>query len=460
MVRRMHSPSAASGTSDRLPPPVDLGRQEALTRFRDDALGLVRWLADQGDGVRVQLGRHTVVLFSHPDYVQGVFVGDRDRFVKGDVLEGARRLLGQGLLTSEGELHRRQRRLIQPILHRRRLERYAAVMVEHATRLREGWLEDDVIDVQPAMVQLTMSVLSDSVLGASVRSEEAEATATVLAAALEAFGRLASPFWRLLESVPSPESRAFDELVATFDASVERLVRGARESGATGDDLLSRLVAAQDGEGGMSDRQVRDEVLTIMVAGHETWSNSLTWTLYLLAANPTARERLEDEVDRVLGGRPATAADVPALRRCDAVFNEALRLYPPAWIIGRNATADVPIGPFEVPAGSVVLVSPFVVHRDSRWFPDPEAFRPERWWSGPAAQHPFAYFPFGGGSRVCAGEGLARLAAVLLLATTTQRWRLETVSDTPPVPVPPLLRPAGGMWLRVQARQTAPVRRD
>jgi cytochrome P450 len=449
--------AGAPSVADRRDPPTfELDARAALQRLRTDPMGLLVEMATScGDVARARVGRFTFFLLSHPDDVRDVLVVNQSRFEKGEVLEGARRLLGQGLLTSEGELHRRQRRLIQPVFHHQRLRDYVAMMVDRAERASDRWRAGAMIDVQDEMVLLTMAVLAKAVLDADIDGDEARLTARALASALDSFGSLASPFSRVLDGMPSVRNRELQRVMRTFDESVVRLVRERRARGVEGTDVLARLFAARDEETGatMDDRQVRDEVLTFMVAGHETWSNSLGWTWYLLSQHPAVRGRLDAELDEVLGGRAPTDEDVPRLAYTAMVYTEALRLYPPAWTVGRTALEDHELHGYSIPKGSIVLTSAWVVHRDARWFPEPLAFRPERWEPERAREIPtFAYFPFGAGQRVCIGMPLARLAGVLLLATIAQRWRLELVPGHPVEPTPPLLRPAAGLSMVARPR--------
>lgn len=408
-----------------------------------------------GDIASLRLGRFTVVLVAHPDHVRDVLVVHQSRFEKGDVFEGARRLLGQGLLTSEGELHRRQRRLIQPVFHHRRLGASDASMVGPAMRVRDGWRDGRRLDVVEEMVQLTMAVLAKVVFDADIDDAEARETSRALSVALDSFSTLASPFSRLLEDLPSERNREFVRVLQAFDDTVVRLLGERRSSGPGGSDVLSLLMRARDDRTGeaMEDRQIRDEILTFMIAGHETWSNSLAWTWYLLSRHPTARARLEEELREVLDGRPPTTGDVDRLSYTGMVYAETLRIYPPVWTVGRTAVADHELAGYLIPRGSVVLIPPWVVHHDPRWFPEPFEFRPERWRDDRLADVPaFAYFPFGGGRRVCIGMPLAKLAGVLIVATIAQRWRLELVDDRPVEPTPPLMRPAGGLPAIVRQR--------
>jgi cytochrome P450 len=271
------------------------------------------------------------------------------------------------------------------------------------------------------------------------------------------FPRFALPFATVLNRLPLPANARFARAVALLDGIVYRIIAERRASGEDRGDLLSMLMAADDVEGDgtrMTDRQLRDEVMTILLAGHETTANALTWTWYLLARNPSAGERLHEEVDRALGGRPPGAADLPALGYVERVFAESMRLYPPAWGLGRRALADHEVGGYTVPAGGLVAMSPYVVQRDPRWWPDPERFDPDRFLPEARAARPrFAYFPFGGGARQCIGESFAWMEGVLLLSALAQRWSFR-LAPGPPVEPQALitLRPRHGIRMRAEAR--------
>jgi cytochrome P450 len=409
---------------------------------------LLRLATEFGDRVAVDMGRFQVFLLSHPDDVRDVLVVHHARFEKGEVLQEPKRLLGEGLLTSEGAFHKRQRRLVQSVFHRARMAGYVDVMVDRARRAADSWGDGDVVDVPDEMVRLTMSVLAKVVLDADVEDGTARQTSKALAVCLGMFGRLASPYAQLLDGLPSGRNREFARILHAFDETVDRLIAERMDRGTEGTDALSLLLLARDPETGepMPDRQVRDEIVTFLVAGHETWTNSLIWTWYLLSEHPDVRDRLEREIHEVLGDRPATADDVRALPFTGAVYAEALRLYPPVWTVGRTALVDHEIDGLVIPAGSIVLLSAYVVQHDPRWFPEPFAFRPERWLAGDAGLAPtFAFFPFGAGPRVCIGQPLALLACVIFIATIAARRRLDLVPGHPVEPTPPLLRPASGM---------------
>jgi cytochrome P450 len=413
-----------------LRPPAIKGRPilGVLRDFRADApLFLENAAREHGDIVNFRLGPQNAYLLNHPDWIKDVLVTHQSNFTKSRMLERARVLLGDGLLTSEGEFHRRQRRLAQPAFHRDRLRGYAASMTDCAARCRDQWKSGATFDVSKEMMRLTLAIVGRTLFSADVASE-ADEIGGALTQVFELFETMLMPFSEWLEKLPLPSVRRFERARDRLDKTIYRLIAERRASGRDAGDLLSMLLLAQDeeGEGSMSDRQVRDEALTLLLAGHETTSNALTWTWYSLSRDPSAEAMFHAELDRVLGERLPAFEDLPELRYTEGVFAEALRLYPPAWAVGRRAKQDYPVGDYLIPARSIVIMSPWVVHRDPRWFPDPEKFDPERWRPEIAEMRPkFSYFPFGGGARVCIGERFAWMEGVLLLAALGQRWRLR-----------------------------------
>jgi len=401
-----------------------------LPEFRKDPAGFLEKMArGYGDVVYIPLGRQHIYCVSHPEAVRDVLVTHQNKFKKSRMLERARVLLGDGLLTSEGGHHRRQRRLVQPAFHRDRLAGYGAVMVDRAALVRDQWQSGQSFDVLQEMMRLTLAIVAQTLFSTEVDSE-ADEIGTALTEVFSLFEIILMPFSEILEKLPLPAVRRFKRARKRLDETIYRLIAERRASGVDAGDLLSMLLMArieedEEGSGGMSDEQVRDEALTLFLAGHETTADALTWAWYLLSQNPEAEAAFHAELDRVLAGRLPSFDDLPQLRYTEAVFAEALRLYPPAWGIGRRALEDYQVGDFAIPARSVVLLSPYVVHRDPRWFPEPLAFRPERWLAEDSARPKFAYFPFGGGARVCIGERFAWMEGTLLLAVIGQRWRLR-----------------------------------
>jgi len=379
-----------------------------------------------GDIVLIPLGRQRIYSIGHPDAIRDVLITHQNKFKKSRMLERARVLLGDGLLTSEGDHHRRQRRLVQPAFHRDRLAGYGTVMVERTVMVREQWKSGQSMDVLQEMMRLTLAIVAKTLFSTEVDSE-ADEIGTALTQVFDLFEIILMPFSEILEKLPLPAVRRFHRARKRLDETIYRLITERRAKGSDAGDLLSMLLLAcdEDDQGRMTDQQVRDEALTLFLAGHETTSNALTWTWYLLSQNPSAEAAFHAELDRVLAGRLPSFEDLPQLHYAESVLAESMRLYPPVWAIGRRALEDYPVGDFVVPARSVVLMSPYAVHRDPRWFPDPLEFRPERWLTEDTARPKFGYFPFGGGARVCIGERFAWMEGVLILAALGQRWRLR-----------------------------------
>ena len=423
---------------------------------RDPLAFLTRVAREHGDVARFRMGPVELHLLNRPEWIRDVLVTRAASFHKGRGLERAKRLLGEGLLTSEDPVHLRQRRMMQPAFHAQRIAGYAGAMAALADRSTERWSAGQVRDVALEMTRLTLAIVGRTLFDADVESE-ADEIGAALTTALGLFGRTFTlPYFELLDRLPLPMNRRFDRAKARIDATIARLIAERRRAPG-GADLLSLLVSASDTEGdggGMTDAQVRDEAITIFLAGHETTANALAWTWYLLARNPDAEARLHAEVDAVLGGRSPTAADLPRLPWTEMVLAESMRLFPPAWIIGRRAIEPQEIGGFDVPRGSIVVVSQWVTHRDPRWFPDPERFDPERFRASAKEARPrFAYFPFGGGPRVCIGEGFAWMEGILVLAAIARRWRLRLAPDQDIVPAPSItLRPRDGIRMVLERR--------
>jgi len=382
-------------------------------------------------------------------------VTNQNNFTKSRALQRAKVLLGEGLLTSEGALHLRQRRLVQPAFHRPRLIGYSKVMTAYALRTRERWRAGETLDVASEMMRLTLAVVGQTLFSADVEAETGE-IGEAMTAILRMFDLLMMPFSEYLEKLPLPSIRRFEKARARLDQTIYGMIAERRASVEDRGDLLSMLLLSRDdeGAGGMSDQQVRDEALTLFLAGHETTAQALTWTWYLLSQNPECERTLHEEVDGVLGGRAPEFDDLPQLRYTEMVLAEAMRLYPPAWAIGRKAIAPFELGGYQIPKGAIIIVSPYVIQRDPRFFPDPERFDPERWTPANRDARPkFCYFPFGGGARVCIGERFAWMEGTLLLAAIAQKWRLRLAPGHRVEPLPLItLRSKYGMKMTVEAR--------
>ena len=447
-------------TVARPPGPKNLPVVGNLYAFRSDPLGFLTDAARKyGDMVYFRVARQHMYLVTHPDYVREILVANQGNFIKSRALQRAKVLLGEGLLTSEGKHHLRQRRLVQPAFHRERLAAYASAMSECSVRWRENWQAGGKLDIATEMPHLTLSIVAKTLFNADLQSEASE-IGDAMTTVLQMFRLLLMPFSEYMEKLPLPYVRRFEKARARLDATIYGLVRERRKSGQDTGDLLSMLLFAQDeeksGEGDrMTDEQVRDEALTLFLAGHETTANALTWTWYLLSQHPEVERRLHAEIDSVLQGRAPELADVPELRYTEMILAEALRLYPPAWAIGRMATGPFSLGGVDVPAKSICILSPYLVQRDPRWFPDAERFDPERWTPEARDSRPkFSYFPFGGGARVCIGERFAWMEGVIVMAAIAQKWKLRLAPNQTVEPLPLItLRVKNGLRMIVESRE-------
>jgi cytochrome P450 len=424
---------------------------------RDPLAFLLRVSGDYGEIAHFRLGPFHVFLLNHPDDIEQVLVAQQHRFVKGRSLSGARRLFGNGLLTSDGALHTRQRRLVQPVFHRVRLDEFARLMTTLGIERRDAWHDGDTIDIAGEMSSLTLTITARILFGV-----EGDAVAAEISSALEAATSLLEvavlPFAALTDLLPLPHVRRFRAARATLDRVVTELIARRRRDGNDTGDVVSLLLSARHEAGveGMSDSQLRDEVITLLLASHETTANALAWTWYLLARHPRDEARLHAEIDAVLGtGRVPQAGDVAALPFTRMVFAESMRLYPPAWLLARVAIENHEARGYVVHAGSLVVMSPWVVHRNANYFPDPERFDPDRWRAdGHNGRPRFAYFPFGGGSRGCMGEAFAWMEGVLLLAVIAQRWRFRLIDESSHPDIHPALTltPKSAIRVKVERR--------
>jgi cytochrome P450 len=416
--------------------------------FRRDPLGMLeRCKRDLGDVARIRFGISNVIILSHPDLVEEVLVTHNQAFRKNPATRRLGSLIGRGLLSSDGDAWRRQRRLTQPAFHRAKVNAAAGAMVDYAQQHVATWRDGDTRDVHPEMMELTLQIACKTLFGAEVAADlevVRQATAVVGAHFLS---RLTSLLFLLPDRVPTPGNRRYLAAVATLDELVYRMMR---DGPSNPDSLLGMLL-----DSGMADEEIRDEVMTFFMAGHETTALALTWALYLLAKHDDKRACLFEEVDDVLRGRPPTVDDVSRLPYSRAVVDEALRLYPPAYLQGRQALRDVTIGGHAIEQGTTVLMSQWLIHRDARFFDAPDEFRPERWLDGTLAKTlpRFAYFPFGGGQRQCIGNAFAQLEGMLLLACLAQRLRLDLVPQHPVEPYAVVtLRPKYGVQMRSTVR--------
>lgn len=412
----------------------------SLSHLRRDPLDFLTRMAAHGPVSRVRVLGQPVYVLSDPSAIEDVLVTRASQFMKGRALERAKRTVGEGLLTSEGAFHLRQRRLMQPAFHRSRIAEYAAIMARAACAMRDRWTADVPLDLSAEMHTLTLAIVSDTLFGAPVGSDsDTRRVQQAVTDVMEMFDLVMLPWAELLLRLPLPRIRRFHEAQRILDARIYGLIADRRASGADRGDLLSLLLQArdaEDGHDGMTDRQVRDEVITLFLAGHETTANALIWTWWLLAAHPEVEARLHAELDAVLQGRPPGPDDAARLPFTRAVVAESMRLYPPAWTLGRKALRDYEWGGHLIPAGTLVLMSQWVMHRHPQYWPEAERFHPDRWLDTAADRPRFAYFPFGGGTRLCIGEHFAWTEAILIVAAVAQRWRLRPAAGQTLAPQP------------------------
>lgn len=406
-----------------------------------------------GDAVQVKIAHLQACLLSHPSFVEEVLVTQNRRFIKPQLLKEASEVLGNGLLTSDGEFWLRQRRLAQPAFHRDRIANYAQLMSIFSDQMTDNWHNGQSMDIHEEMMSLTLQIVARALFGADV-SDKTETVGRALDSALQRFTERMS-LMRLLDRFPLPRNIRFRQRQRELDGIIYSMIDAGRKSKTESDDLLSMLLHAQDDDGSqMTDQQLHDEVITLFLAGHETTAISLSWTWMLLAQYPEAEAQLHEELDRVLGERPPTIADLPNLRWTEMVVKESMRLYPPAWRVGREAVEDCIIGGYHIPKGMQVVASQWVIHRDPRWYQHPDKFLPERWDSDLARQLPkFAYFPFGGGPRRCIGDEFAKMEATLILASIARRFKLTLLPNQQIDYFPSItLRPKYGIQVRTERR--------
>jgi cytochrome P450 len=410
-----------------------------------------------------------IVFINDPDYIREILVNQSASFVKERTVRRMKVLLGEGLITSDDPIHKRQRRIVAPAFHRQRIAAYADQIVACADAQQESWQPNQQIDIAAASMQLSLEIVARTLFNtdvtADIRSINDEVNTIMgLYNFIVAFPRLEDFLY-----LPIPKLIKFRNARARLDAVVNRLIREHREAAANGEpdkgDLLSMLLASRDEQAeasgqhtGMSDEQIRDEILTIFLAGYETVANALTWTWYLLSQNPEVEAKLHAELDAVLGTgkekRLPTLADYPALRYTEQVFAESMRLYPPAWAMGRMSTKPVELGPYRIPPGAHFFFSQYIMGRDPQYFPDPLRFDPDRFAPEAKAARPkFTYFPFGAGNRQCIGESFAWMEGVFSIATLAQRWRMSYLGDAPPVSQAKItLRPRDPLMMQLTPR--------
>lgn len=449
----------ASAVSSGPPGPKGLPLVGNLFDFGRDQLGFFTHVAQAyGDIVSLQLAGWPALLVGDMAAIEKVLVKDHRTFVKNRVVwRHVTALFGQGLLTSEGSFWQRQRRLAAPAFAGRQLLAYDGDMVALTEHMLDDWRAGQILDVHPEMMALTLRIAAKTLFDSEVEQDIADMDHALNDLIAEMAVRFKRPFL-IPDAVPLPGHLRYRRAIRTVERVVSRMIAERRANGFEDrPDFLSRLMAARDeNDRPMSDELLRDEAITLLLAGHETTALALSWTFYLLGQHPEVDAQMAAEIGEAIGGRAPTADDLPRLKYTESVVMESMRLYPPAWTIGRESTGPFELGDYSFPAGTTIFVSPWVLHRDERYFDEPERFRPERWMGSLARDLPrFAYMPFGGGPRICIGQRFAMIEAVLILATIAQRFSVKWQEDREVTPFPSItLRPQGGVWVELRERHT------
>jgi cytochrome P450 len=408
---------------------------------------------DYGDIVPLRLGLTSSCVLTNPGYIEQV-LKDRETFIKSRGFRVLKTLLGEGLLTAEGESWFWQRRLAQPVFQQKRIEQYGTIMVEYTDRMLQTWQDGESHDIHADMMRLTLQIVMKCIFNADVDSGEATVVSNALDVAMHWFESKRRQNFLVWEWFPRPENIQYRQAIAKMDDAIYDLIRARRSQTEESNDLLAMLMAARDEDTGqqMDDKLLRDEVATLMLAGHETTANALSWTWMLLAQHPEVRQKLQTELQQVLAGRLPKLEDMRQLTYTNQIVKESMRLYPPVAIFGREAARDCTIGDYEVSQGTIITISQWVMHRHPKYFNNPEAFEPERWTEEFEKQLPRGvYIPFGDGPRVCIGKGFAQMEAVLLLATIAQRFEIDLEPGFSIVPQPSItLRPEYGIKVKLK----------
>ena len=445
-------------SSKNLPPgPKGLPIFGSLFDFFSDMLGFMSRAAKvYGDVVYFRLFRQRAFLLNHPDLIKDVLVTHNRNFTKSRALERSKIILGNGLITSEGDYHLRQRRLAQPAFHQGQISNYAKVMIDYASKLSAQWQDGETIDLHIEMMGLTLKIVTKSLYDTEVESETEEISNAV-SVVMGMFRRLLFPFSEYLDKLPLPGTIRFQKAREVLDKIVYRIIELRRRSSEDRGDLLSMFLTAQDEEGdhsGMTDLQVRDEVMTLFLAGHETVANALTWTFYLISQYPETEKKLLKELTDVLGNGLPSPEDADNLKYTRMVLTESMRLYPPVWTMARRAINDYKVREYLIPSKSVIFFSQYLIHRDLRFYNEPNLFIPERWTKDNENSRPqYSYFPFGGGPRRCIGEHFAWMEGILVLATLIKKWKMR-LAPGQRVDINPLitLRPKFGLKMILEKR--------
>ena len=428
-----------------------------LFSYRRDSIGFLKKIANEyGDIVHFKIGPIRIVLLNHPDYIKEVLTVQHRNFVKGRPLEMAKELLGEGLLTSEGDFHKRHSRMIQPAFHRNMIESYVPAMIKCISQMMGKWQDGMKTDMKDEMTDMSIAITGKTLFNADI-TEEAPEISKALDTATSLFGRISLPFSEWLLKLPLPGNLRFYKAKQRLDDTVSRMINECRKNKMDNGDLVSLLLRTQDenGSGGLSDEEIRDEAITLFLTAFDTTSTALTWTWYLLSQNPEAETELYKELDSVLSGRLPVAEDIPNLKYTRMVFGESMRLYPPSYVIPRQAVDDFSVGKYIVPRGSIVLMSPYLIQRDPRFYFEPEKFNPYTWDKhSHGLDSKYEYFPFSRGPRSCIGEPFAWMLGTLAIASVAQSWQIKHVPDHPVELLPLInLRPKYGMMMTLHRRK-------
>ncbi|UFJ42380.1 cytochrome P450 [Brevibacillus humidisoli] len=431
--------------------------------FRKDPLSFLQRMADEyGEMVHFRFGPRHFYLLNNPEHIKEVLVTKQAHFKKAKGLQTAKAVIGEGILTSEGETHMRQRRLMQPSFQPRQIRTYADTMVAKAKKLIQDWQDGDVRPISDDMMSLTLAIIVETMFSLDMEQDVKAGVHKIghaIDIGMKHVTRKASSFLDLPDKLPTKGNKELQQARSVLDEVIYTIINERRERADAGErnDLLGLLLAARDEQDGtgMTDQQVRDEVMTIFLAGHETTANTLSWTWYLLSQHPEAERAMQEELDTVLSGRDPSFEDLQQLPYLHNVIWESMRLYPAVWAINREVVSEVEIGGHTFTPGDTLMMSQYVMHRNPRYYANPDQFRPERF-SGDLLKRnpPYAFFPFGGGPRICIGNHFALMEAALILATIGQTYQLRLVDNHPPVQPEPLitLRPNPGLRMVVSKR--------
>jgi cytochrome P450 len=427
----------------------------SLNYFRDILKFLLSVNKEFGDIAYFKLGNRNMYMVSDPEIVKDVLVTNNRNFCKSRALQRAKLIVGEGLLTSEGDFHLKQRRMMQPVFHNRKISKYSDSMSEYALKESANWKHGDVIDIHKSVMKITLGVVVKSLFSSDIDSESSE-IGKALTVVMKQFPRLVFPFSEYLDHIPLPGNIRCKKAMEKLDGTIYQMIECRRKDKNKYDDLLALLLDATDEEDNthMDNEQLRDEAMTLFIAGQESTANAITWALYLISENRDVEKKISEEIKVVLGDRTPSWSDYQNLKYLISVFYESLRLYPPAWAVVRRAIRDYQLKDYIVPAGSDIIMSQYVIHRKEYYYTDPEKFIPERWTDKFKKDLPqYAFFPFGGGPRRCIGEGFAWMEGVLILAVLLMKWKMKLYNRSDVIPDPLVtLRPKNGLIMRMEKR--------